>query len=144
MNSVCASLSALAAPQRPAPFAVRVGVGYTARPEVNGAMSEHDKGRVDGAAVREGAVARGEAVREEAVREGDALRQRAVARAAELMGRVSGVAPSQPAAPVHTVVSATPPTVVTDAPAAVVAQPATVVSEPDSQLPASSTETSSV
>ena len=44
-----------------------MGVGYTARPEVIGAMSEHDKGRVDGAAVREGAVARGEAVREEAV-----------------------------------------------------------------------------
>lgn len=107
-------------------------------------MSEHDKGRVDGAAVREGAVARGEAVREEAVREGDVLRQRAVARAAELMGRVSGVAPSQPAAPAQTVVSATPPTVVSAAPVTVAAQPATVSDEPEAQPPSASTETSSV
>ena len=132
-----------------------MGVGYTARPEVIGAMSEHDKGRVDGAAVREGAVARGEAVREEAVREGDLLRQRAVARAAELMGHVSGVSPSQPA---QTVVSAAPPTLVSAAPVTLVAQPATVSAQPTTvsdepatmsdehaaQAPSTTTETSSI
>ncbi len=53
-------------------------------------MSEKDQTRVDGAAVREGAVARGAAVRERAVSEGDRLRERAVAHAAGVMARVNG------------------------------------------------------
>lgn len=102
-------------------------------------MSEEKKTRVDGAAVREGAVARGDALREAAVSDGERLRERAVAHAAEVMQGMTGaarVAPAQVAATVSDtqVAQSVPVTLAT----------ASDETDASTQAPASKTETAGV